>query len=320
MRGNRNLRNWAGWACALAALQAAASAQTILYYTQFEQAEGYDPAFTLAGQQGWLVSGTGGNGLIENFIEGYGQQAYIGFHPPTAVEDFTSVWQPVGFDPVPTGENIVRFSVLLDFEPSTVGGQDDFRWSIYNAEAVRLFSLDFETSTSRISYLLDDNVFQDTGWTFGFDGVYDLTIWMDFARNVWTAVLNGIPIVLRQPITTTGAQLTFGDADAVWAIRDPNVPGDNFMVFDEYIVVAGEFDQIPEIGPTLEPVGLGPDGSFQFYIHGQEGVEYSVQVSSDLKTWFSLGNFVAPEGGTFLFEDIFAHGYPIGFYRLGPPL
>lgn len=316
---NLTFRKWAALGL-LPLWVAVASAQSVLYYTGFEQSEGYDPAFTLAGQQDWMVYGTGGNGLVEDFIPGYGQQAYIGFHPPTAgdeSDEFTSVWRPVDYEPLPAGANLVRFSVLLDFEPSTVGGQDDFRWSVYNTAGVRLFSLDFETSTSRISYLLDDNEFQDTGWTFSFDGFYTLIIWMDFARNAWTATLNDLVIVNSQKITLTNAELTFGDADAVWAVRNPAAPGDNFMVFDEYMVVAEPYSTIP---PTLEPAGFSEAGNFQFLIHGQEGVEYSVEVTDNFTAWFSLGNFVAPEGGTFLFEDTFSPEYSLGFYRVGPPL
>ena len=295
-----------------------ARGQTTLFYTQFEQSEGYDPEFTLSGQQGWEHFGTGGNGLVEEFIEGFGQQAYIGFFPPTlAGDEFTSVWRPVNYNPMPAEANIVRFSVLLDFEPSTTGGQDDFRWSVYNALGVRLFSIDFETSTTRISSVLEDGEFRDTEWTFTFDGLYDLIIWMDLARNQWTATLNDVVVINSQPITMFGSELSFGDADAVWFIRDPNAPGDNYMIFDEYMVVAEAYNEIP---PTLEPVGMSEEGFFQFYIHGQGGLDYSVEVTSDLENWFSLGNFLAPEGGTFLFEDTTSSEFPYGFYRVGPPL
>ena len=301
----------------LCALCPAGLAQTTLFYTQFEQAEGYDPAFTLGGQQGWESFGSGGNGLLDNYIEGYGQQAYIGIFPPLQIEDFASVWRPVNYRPVPDGANIVRFSVLLDFEPSTAGGQDDFRWSFYNAQGIRLFSIDFETSTTRISSILDDEEFRDTGWTFAFDGLYDLIVWLDLARNQWTATLNDVVIINSQPITTLDSELTFGDADAVWFIRNPDDPGDNYMLFDEYLVVAETYTEIP---PSLEAVGMSEEGNFLFYIHGQAGLDYSVEVSSDLKSWISLGNFLAPEGGTFLFEDTTSNQFPHGFYRVGPPL
>ena len=316
MRGK--MRRFLGLAC-LPFLVLGVQAQTTLYYTQFEQSEGFDPEFTLAGQEGWTSFGTGGNGLVEEFIPGHGQQAYVGFFPPTGTDEFTTVWRPINYAPTPEDANIVRFSVLLDFEPSTVGGQDDFRWSIYNVPGDRLFSIDFETSTGRISMLLQDEIFQDTGWTFGFDGVYTLEVWMDFARNYWTAKLNGVVIINSQPITTLGSELSFGDADAVWSIRDPAAPGDNFMMFDEYLVVAEAVDEIP---PTLEAVGLTEEGFFQFYIFGTAGLDYSVEVTSDFETWYSLGNFLAEEeeNGTILFEDITTAEIPLGFYRVGPPL
>ena len=91
------------------------------------------------------------------------------------------------------------------------------------------------------------------------------------------------------------------------------------MMFDEYLVVAEAVDEIP---PTLEAVGLTEEGFFQFYIFGTAGLDYSVEVTSDFETWYSLGNFLAEEeeNGTILFEDITTAEIPLGFYRVGPPL
>ena len=294
-----------------------AKAQTTLYYTEFEQSEGFDPAFTLGGQQGWTSFGTGGNGLVDEYIEGYGQQAYVGFFPPTGVDDFTSVWRPVNYNPMPAEANVVRFSVLLDFEPSTTGGQDDFRWSFYNAQGIRLFSVDFETSTRRISSLLEDEQFRDSGWDFSFDGIYTLVVWMDLARNQWTATLNDVVIINSQPITMFDSELSFGDADAVWSIRNTAAPGDNYMLFDDYLVVA---EAVTEIPPHLEVIGVNAEGEFDFLVHGQEGLNYSVEVTSDFETWYSLDTVLAPEGGTFRFIDTTSPEFPYGFYRVGPPL
>src|SRR5688572_17893090 len=91
------------WVCAVVfgcTVLVSQAQSTLLYQTKFERAEGYDPDLELAGQGGWLIEGTGGNGILNNFFEGEGQQAFIGFAPPTA-GTVTTVWRPVGFNPAP---------------------------------------------------------------------------------------------------------------------------------------------------------------------------------------------------------------------------
>lgn len=291
-----------------------ARAATTLYSTGFEASEGFDPQFTLAGQGSWQVEGTGGNGLLEEAFPGYGQQAYIGFYPPTDQNDFTSLWKPANYNPVPAGVRIVKFSVLLRFVASTQGGQDDFRWSIYNSDGIRLFSLDFETRSGIISYLLQDMVFRETGWSFDFDpdGIYELAIWMDFSRNHWTAFLNDALLAHALPITQQDSRLTFGDADAVWAVRDLKAPGDNYMIFDEYIVTAEDAEGIP---PVLEPLALSEAGFPQVRLLGQAGVRYAIDVTSDFKQWFSLGeDYLGASTHDLILEDTTAEGQPISFY------
>lgn len=285
---------------------------TVLYETHFERAEGYDPALDLAGQRGWLIDGSGGNGLLEDFLPGFGQQAYIGFTPPLS-GSVTTVWRPVNFNPVPAGNPIVHFSVKMQVVQSTQGGDDDFRWAVYNTNGNRLFGLSFETATQEVWFQNEDLVFRPTGWSFDFDGTYDLHIWMDFARNSWTALLNDLVLVNGQPISTNSAtSRNLGDVDAVWFINNPNGVGNNFMLFDDYRVTADNLKAIPAL---LEPIGRTAEGYFRFYVHGQPNVPYSVDVTTDFQQWDSLGEFTDPEG-TFIFEDDTAVDYPFGFYRL----
>ena len=299
-------------------------ASTLLYSTSFEASEGYNIDLPLAGQNGWVVEGTGNAGLLEDFIPGYGQHAYIGFSPenPTSA---TTVWRPIGFSPVPESAYIVKFSVLMQIYPSTVGGNDEFRWSVYNTEGVRLFSLDFFTSNRGIYYELQnpdetetEGVLYDTGLSFEFtteesSNIYqELVIWMDLAYNSWTAVMNDQVLVNAAPITQRGSALTLGDIDAVWALESAEFSGDNFMVFDDYTVTAESLSAIP---PYLENLGVTPEGHYEFLVHAQPEVRYSVEVTGDFKTWDSLLTFVN-DGGTFTFLDDTAQNFKYGFYRV----
>ncbi len=303
----------AGSLCSLAC----ALAQTnVLYQTDFEKSEGYDPASDLAGQRGWVSQGTGGNGLIEGLFPGLGQQAYVGFTPPSDTNSFTSVWRPVDFDPAVASYPLVRFSVKFQIVPSSSGSQDDFRWSVYNKAGDRLFSIDFESSTRLISYVLQDGKFLPTGSTIDFEGAYDLDIWMDFRRNAWSAFLNDSQIVNSAVLTQGNSALNFGDADAVWSLRSATTQdaGNNYMAFDNYRITT---ESVPAIPGYLEAQGVGADGLFKLRAFGQKGAKYALDVTADFIQWFELLTFTNKDG-TFDFTDNTSKGYRASFYRLQP--
>src|SRR6185369_14906339 len=95
----------------------------------------------------------------------------------------TAAFYPVNFDPATAGNPLVKFSVKFQVLPSTKGSEDIFRWSIYNIPGNRLFSLELAASTGDIGYVLEDNKSVASGSSVGFDGYYDLDVWMDFRRN-----------------------------------------------------------------------------------------------------------------------------------------
>jgi hypothetical protein len=291
-----------------------AASSTVIYRTGFEASEGYNPDFTLGGQRGWSFDGSGGNGLVTNYFPGLGQHAFIGFSPPLTTNDVsTTVWVPLNYNPVPPAPSIVKFSVTMELDASINGGDDEFRWAVYNQQVDRLFSVDFFMPTRTIYFDLQDQQPYNTGFSFNTEGQYDLTIYMDFGRNQWMALLNDFVIVNGQPITLTNSTpLDLGDIDAVWFINDPANPGDNYMIFDNYTVTAEAISSIP---PVLEDQGISENGFYQFLVHGEIGVNYSVDVTSDFVHWESLGTF-EDTNGTFLFEDTTSGPFSKGFYRV----
>lgn len=284
----------------------------LVYGTSFDATEGYDPGKPLRGQQGWQAEGSGGNGLVEDFFEGWGQQGYIGYNPPAPKDEVLSVWRPLNAPKPTPAQPVWKFSVWMQLVDSTNGEYDDFRWRAFNTEGVRLFGIDFENSTLNINYFLDnDRGFQWSGFTFNPEVIYQLEIWMNFDRNNWQAVLNGQVVVDSQPITTTGARLELSDFDAHWALRTKGAPGDNYMLFDEYQVTIEPTDHIPT---TIEPAGLNAQGEFQLYLHGERGRRFALDVTSDLKQWTALATNRLDEGVWF-FTDTTSPGQPRSFYR-----
>jgi hypothetical protein len=290
------------------------AAQTnVLYSTGFEPGEGFDNRFELIGQTNWTGVGTGGNGLAVDAFAGGGQQAFIGLFPPTDTNQVVAAWQPINYQPSNSATGIVVFSVRMRIVGSTNGNRDDFRWSIYNIDAASLFAVNFEDSTQQISYRLEDGGYVPTGFGYDHDGVYDLRIMMDFRRNLWTATLNDIVFINSKPISTQGSALNLGDVDAVWEIISANAPGDNYMLFDDYKVYVDPVDSIP---PVLETPDVTAKGEFDFRVHGEQGVQYEIAVTEDFRQWFSLGEFIAPEGGSFDFRDLTAPDHPFSFYSV----
>jgi hypothetical protein len=286
----------------------------VIFSTGFEPDEGYDPQFTLVDQNGWYGFGSGGNGLLTNFFEGYGQQAFLGFSPPLRRDDTLNVLRPLDVVPSKTNQALITFSVMMQIVDSQNGRYDDFRWSVYNTNGSRLFTLDFDNASLGISRVLDDKSgFVPTGLEFGHGGYYDLNVTMNFARNLWSATLNDFVIINSQPITTTGAALNLGDIDAVWAIQNPGFPGDNYMIFDNYRVVAENKASIP---PRLELLGVLPNRSFGLRVYGEQGLNYVIDASTNLVAWDPIKVISAPAGGVFDYQDPDASRFRQRFYRV----
>jgi len=287
-------------------------APTVLFATGFEPAEGYNANQSLRGQAGWLGEGSGGNGLVPDFFEGWGQQAFIGYSPPAPKDDVLSLWRPFKVAAPTPDRPVWKFAVWMQVEDSTNGEYDDFRWSAYNTENIRLFSLNFENASTNITFALeDDTTFQASGFTFSTEVIYLLEIWMNFARNNWQAVMNGQVVVDAQPITTTGARLDLSDIGAVWELGTQGAAGDNYLLFDDYQLTIEPTDHIPA---TLELLGFNEQGEFELYLHSERGRTFSLDVSSDLREWTSLATNTLDEGWWF-FSDATAPDYPVSYYR-----
>ncbi len=302
------------WGRCLAGGKPLPAASRVLFETGFEAFEGYHTNLNVAGQNQWVSIGDGGNGLLAE-AEGFaGQVAYVGFVGGT--NDVLNLFRPVGLSPAGNSLPLIRFSVALEIFDSTTNAPqfDDFRWSAYNSLEQRLFTLEFDNERLKIDYGLDDDQgLKDSGYAFRSGEIYDLTIDLDFARNLWTAAIGNLVVVNAKPITTKGAKLDLNEIDAVWSLRKSGFPGDNFMIFDDYRIVATPLLDIP---PTVEPVGLLQNGAFIVRILGEPGVSYSVESTSDFQNWALVGTGVAPSpSGVLEFQDLATQGLSAKFYR-----
>lgn len=290
----------------------------VLYESGFELFEGFSPDEDLTGQGNWLGMATGldgkpapfgGNGVLADPVPGFsGQYAYIGYDAASKTADF-SLLRPINLKPVIQPLPLVRFEVSFQINDSTAmpPAYDDFRWSVYNADGHRLLSLDFDNETLEVNYILDDAKgglappIVPTGFSFEHGLPYDLTIDLNFQRNLWSARINDLVVVPAHAITSVGAAMTLGDVDAVWVIRTPGQPGDNYMIFDDYRISVLPLDGIP---PTLEPLGMLNTGAFLVRVLGEPGVKYALESAAlsatGTTTWEPVALGVAQSPGGYV--------------------
>lgn len=299
---------------AVATSSAQIGTANVLYATGFEVSEGYSTNLVLSGQQQWYQAGSGGNGVIPNFIANEGQQAFIGYTAPTPGDSFLSVWQPLHYTPQTNQSEVVKFSVWMAIVDLTSTNRDDFRWVVYNRQTNRLFSLIFDNASLLVAYQGDGDVgMVATGNKFTNDTVYELVITMDFNRNQWSATLNQDSLVENLPISSRGAPLTLGDIDAVWVLGDSSKPGDNYLIFDRYrVAVESSAIRTP---PRLTPVLRLPDGVFLLRVVGQPNQSCVLDATADFRQWTPIRTNSTGADGIWDVIDSTASGQNRRFYR-----
>jgi len=294
------------------------SGMDVLYSTGFEFAEGFEDTYELPGQDGWVgypyytnTAANNASGIISNPVAPPSQEAFVGFFTPNPLRSFVSVWKPV--DHVPTSKPLVNFEVLMTITPSSTNqpNLDNFRWSVYNIEGDRLFSVDFDNYFLDVSYRLDDApTNRVTSQLFTNDVSFKFSLTMDFQSNQWSAAIDDTAFLTGLPITTTNAPLNLGDVDAVWVIFDTDDPGDNYMVFDDYRITAAPAGTD---SAWLQQLGLA-GGNFLLRLHGPEQCSYAIDVTTNLATWKPLKTNVVT-GGYFDHVDAQTDGFPMRLYR-----
>ncbi|HZR18621.1 MAG TPA: hypothetical protein VFE51_15115 [Verrucomicrobiae bacterium] len=291
------------WSLVFLLLGVQSGFSVVLYHTGFEASEGYHTNLDLSGQQLWTGQSGGGNGVVSGWFPGKGQQAYVGFSPPTNGDTGVFVYPPLD-------KNVsqAQLSVTMMIENSSNTNWDDFYWAAYDQHGQELFTLDFDNYELKLYYHLGGATNRMwSGLKFTNDVIYGLSMALDFDANRWSAVFNGALVATNQPITTNGASLNLGDFDAAWAIYDPDLPGDNFMLFDDYQVSGS----VPP--PDLNLLGL-INGAATLRLTGRDANSFAVEASSSLTGWQPVKTNIT-SGGSFDYVDTAAQGASPRFYR-----
>jgi len=278
-------------------------AAAIIYQTGFEAREGYTTNRDLVDQNGWIGDGSGGNGILDGVFPGEGQSAYVGFAPPSPGYSYLFVYQPIN-KVLPQ----VQFSANFSVFDSSNTNWDDFYWGVFNQRGDLLFNLDFDNYDLGVYYWLDGtNSRVWSGLTFTNAILYPVTLDVDFASNRWSATFNGAVLATNQPVTTIGSPLDLGDIDPGWIIFDTNAPGNNYLVFDDYVITAS----LPP--PQLNWLGMVGQAPV-LRLSGTPGMAFAIDGSTNLLNWLPLKTNTTT-GGSFDYVDNAAVGLPRRFYR-----
>src|SRR5262249_11487097 len=210
-----------------------------------------------------------------NAFPGLGQQGYVGFSSTTDGAN-TYLWEPLNYSPDTNARPVITFSTDMAVMDSGNFFYDDFGWDFFNQNGDNLFFLDFDNSTMKIYYRLNNSsLYHYTGQVFQNGLIYHLEVAMDFSRNLWRATLNGNSLVQGQPISATNSVgLSLGDIDAVW-FQSSGFAGDNYMIFDNYSVSAGP-NQTPRIitAPLSQTAIAGGSANFFVVVDSPLAVTY----------------------------------------------
>lgn len=273
----------------------------VLYETDFEDfTPGPDK---LAGTDGWEATLTGQqlHGIDDEIIPGLGKTAFLGFAPPRippTSPPTVSVFRPLNFDPIAQGRPMIQFEALIAIadsrdDPETPAideslRRDRFLVTVYNRAGDPLASVIYDNRLSTFGLWRNDGANStDSELEFIIEEPQFLLIRIDFESNSWSAFLDGIPVFTDAEFNASGKTRDLGTIAAEWTLSNRLVPGDNWMLFDDWIV---EAKRKPTQPFHIHGIEITPDNLIQLTYAADEGFTYRIERSADLKSWSELQN------------------------------
>jgi hypothetical protein len=288
-------------ACLLMACQPLSAGEA--YFTGFENfAVGED---TIIGTDSWQGSYAGAklHGVMnetQHGVLGIGNAAFVGGFATTVTKTSSAnavfVRRPVNLDPVALNQEVATFSAVFGIKDSTTSRRDDFEFLIYNQSGALLAGLQFDNTTldsitgqpRRLIYRLSWNgtsyQYVLTSYNFLPETLETLRIRINYRTNRWTAGLSDVPVFQDIPFYTGSATKNLGYVIAKMAVKNITsttiLPGDNYMLFDDYSVRTDALGMAVEVARTAT-------GAAKLTWNEEAGYTYLVEYSGDCKTWKS---------------------------------
>ncbi len=287
------------------ALTAPAARAGEAYFTGFENFTTGDD--TIIGTDSWTGSHAGLklHGVMseaQHGVPGIGNAAYIGGYATTTANTTNKtvyVRRVVNLDPVALNQEVATFSVTFGIKDSVATTKrDNFEFVIYNQAGAVLGGIQFDNTTldsstqepRRLIYRLSWNgtAFQYvlTSFTFLPETLETLRLRINYRTNRWTASLSDVPIFQDIPFYTGSVTKNLGSVMVKMAVGNAAantnyiLPGDNYMLFDNYSVRTDPVTTTLAITKNLT-------GAAKLSWNEEAGYSYQVQYSTDAKTWKS---------------------------------
>jgi hypothetical protein len=310
------LRDWSLVIWTLLSLHSRLSAGDV-YFTGFESppfATGNDK---IIGTQNWTGShaGLGYHGIMtesEHQVLGFGNAAYLGGNYLTTTTDRNVwLWYPVNLTPVASNQEIVTFSLNLGImDSSSTPRRDNFEIHFYNnaTTPTRIGLIQFDNSSLDSgnrpyryiwrSYWNTANsalALTNTNLTFYHQSTENLQVRINFRTNKWTATLGSIPLFQDQQFynPTAGLQSLSAVRLRMYVQNSTQttpviyLPGDNYMLFDDYAVRAEPITTVVSVAKTAT-------GQPKITWNEEAGYKYLLQWSLNCSSWSDLGTTRAP--------------------------
>jgi len=275
------------------------------YYTGFENFTVGDDK--IVGTDSWVGSYAGNKmtavqSEAQHGVVGIGNAAFLGGFATTItkINGSNSVYvrRPVPLDPVALGQEVATFSVIFGIKDSTTTKRDNFEFLIYNQSNALLGGVQMDNTTldsttgkpRRLIYRLGWNsatsAFQYVLTSFNFlpETLETLQFRINFRTNLWTASLSDVPIFQDIPFYTGTATKNFGSVMVKMAVTNTTtntiLPGDNYLIFDDYTVRTDALSTVLEINKTAT-------GAAKLDWNEEAGYAYQALWSADCQTWYS---------------------------------
>jgi hypothetical protein len=278
---------------------------------------GFDIFYTSPSPDDWRAS-SAHSGLKLHSIEpesvhtqaGMGNVVYLGGNPTpfasTASNQTVRTWKVFNTDPVTSNQEIVTLSVLLGISDSTSSGtgltrRDNFEFTFYNQSGQLIGFIQFDNNTldttvippvpgqyiRRSSYNTATSTWEKplTGDYFFHDTIMHLVVRINFRTNRWTAQLDDLALFSDEIFYTGPGAKNLGSVAAQMQVMNSGgfpqqrIPGDNFMLFDDFFVRA---DPVPAAEIYEFTRSLGGAVSFTWLTEAQ--YRYQVQYTDNLST------------------------------------
>jgi hypothetical protein len=268
----------------------AADREVLLYETDFSDFTSGDG--NLVEQDGWTSTHPDEivHGIVDDYFGDGNRSGTLGLFIPETDDKIITVYRPIAYDPIESGSPVIEFSAsvaIIDSDETRF--YDSFHISVFSSTDDLLGSVVFDNTEENLGIWRSDGIdFFDTGVVFEHSILYQLRIRIDYAGNTWTATLDDTALFTDAPFTKAKAQRDLGDFSVEWEISDIANPGDNWILFDDWTVVARSIsdpDNVPAQPFAATRLSRRPNGNIVLRWQAEPNRQYQVEDSPNLTDW-----------------------------------